>query len=266
MNSTLAHRVGRLGLLLSGFAAPRLCRAQVLETETARPVGSGVLEFSTNFEYQTSSEGSETAIPLAVEYGINNRFELLVEPVAYTAIRPNSGPEATGIGDLEVTGTYLIAQETAGRPALAFAGEIKIPTARNTLIGTGKTDYTAYAIGSKRFGRLDMHANVGYTVVGRPAGSQLKNIFNFALAAERALGSTTQLFAEVLGNTASSSAPEPTGPVSPGAATPEAPSGEVVGTVGIAKFAWRTVRLSAGISVDNNGAVLLRPGFTVFSR
>jgi hypothetical protein len=44
--------------------------------------GRGFLELSTNFEYQTSSEGSETALPLAAEYGFTDRFELLVEPVA----------------------------------------------------------------------------------------------------------------------------------------------------------------------------------------
>ena len=29
-------------------------RAQILETETARPLGKGVFEVGTNFEYQTS--------------------------------------------------------------------------------------------------------------------------------------------------------------------------------------------------------------------
>ena len=57
----------------------------------------------------------------------------------------------------------------AGVPALALAGEVKFPTARNTLIGTGKADIAAYLIGSKRWGRLDTHANVSYSVVGQRA-------------------------------------------------------------------------------------------------
>lgn len=251
-------------LVLAG--APAVCSAQILETETARPVGRGILELSTNFEYQTSSEGSETALPLAAEYGFTDRFELLVEPVAYTAIRPKVGQQATGVGDVEVTATYLVRRESAGMPAVALAGELKLPTARNTLIGTGKTDYTGYLIASKRMGRFDTHANLGYTIVGKPAGAQLKNIFNFALGSELKLGAASELFGEILGNTASSSASEPTGPTPPATTTPEAPSGEVVGSIGLAQYVLPSLRLSIGFSADNNGAVLFRPGFTIRQR
>jgi hypothetical protein len=251
--------------LLSLFL-PTVAAAQILETETARPIGRGALEFGTNFEYQTSSEGSETALPLAVEYGLTDRLELLAEPVAYTAIRPKVGQRATGVGDMEVTLTYLARRETPGFPALALAGEVKFPTAHNTLIGTGKTDYAGYLIASKRMGPLDTHANVGYTIVGKPGGAQLKNIFNFALGSELRLGATTELFGEILGNTASSSAPEPTGPVPPSGVVAEAPSGEVVGSIGVARYVIPSLRLSMGFSVDNNGAVLFRPGFTVRRR
>lgn len=78
-------------------------------------LGRGVFEVSGNFEYQISSEGHEAALPFAVEYGVTDRLEFLVEPVAYTAIRPKVGAQASGVG------------------------EVKFPTARNTLIGTGKT-------------------------------------------------------------------------------------------------------------------------------
>ncbi len=45
--------------------------------------------------------------------------------------------------------------------------------------------------------------------------------------------------------------------------TAEALSGEVVGSVGVAKYVVHAMRLSLGVSLDNNGAVLLRPGFTI---
>src|SRR5205085_1316719 len=86
---------------------PAVCPAQILETETARPVGKGTLELGTNFEYQISSEGSELALPMGVEYGFSDRLELLLEPVAYTAIRPKAGLHAAGVGDIELTSTYL---------------------------------------------------------------------------------------------------------------------------------------------------------------
>jgi hypothetical protein len=245
---------------------PGVASAQILETETARPIGKGTFELGTNFEYQTSSEGSESALPMAVEYGVTNRFELLLEPVAYTAIRPKVGQAATGVGDVELTATYLARHESRGSPALALAGEVKFPTAKNTLIGTGKTDVAGYLIASKQLGRFDTHANLGYTIVGKPAGAQLKNIWNFALATEMGLGGNAEVFGEILANTASSSTSEPTGPLPPGGITAEAPAGEVVGTLGIAKYVIPGLRLSLGLSVDNNGAVMFRPGFTVRRR
>jgi hypothetical protein len=256
------------GLLASGLAGAGMllgavpARGQILETETARPVGKGVFEIGSNFEYQVSSEGHEVALPFAIEYGFTNRLELLVEPVAYTVIRPKAGPRATGGGDLETTLTYLASRETSGTPAVALAGEVKFPTTNNTLIGTGKTDYTGYLIGSKRFGRLDTHADIGYTIVGHPAGTQLKNIWNFAFGWERSLGQVSELYGEFIGNTAASATPEPTGPTPPGI-TPEAPSGEFVASLGVARYVIPSLRLSLGLSIDNNSAVLFRPGFTI---
>ncbi len=97
-----------------GLMVPLVCNAQILETETARPLGRGGLEVGSNFEYQTSSEGHEIALPFAVEYGFTDRLEMLVEPVAYTAIRPKVGTRATGVGDVEVTLTYLARRESGG--------------------------------------------------------------------------------------------------------------------------------------------------------
>ncbi len=65
--------------------------------------------------------------------------------------------------DLFITLSYLFAPEKGRRPALATVGEVKVPTARNILIGTGQADFTTHLIDSKRFGRFDTHANVGYT-------------------------------------------------------------------------------------------------------
>jgi len=259
----MARRTWLAGLLwlpaATGASVP--AAAEILETETARPIGSGIFEASGNFEYQTSSEGSESAVPLAVEYGLTNRVEVLFGPVVYTAIRPTGGMDATGVGDVEITLTYLARAETLKFPAIAVASEVKVPSAKDSLIGTGQVDFAAYLIGSKRWDQLDAHANLSYTVVGRPPGAELKNIFGFALAAEWFWGGPNELFGEVLGNTAASAHAE--SGTDTGGATPEAPSGEVSLTAGIARYVVPTLRLSLGLSIDNNGAALLRPGLTM---
>jgi hypothetical protein len=138
------------GLVLSAPLTFTLAR-QPLETETARQPQAGSFEVQTAFEYQTSKEGTERALPFAFEYGVTDRLALTVEPVFYTAIRPKQGQRATGLGDLEITLSYLSERERGRLPALAVAGEVKAPAARNILIGTRiSSEYRLHAGGRRR--------------------------------------------------------------------------------------------------------------------
>jgi hypothetical protein len=251
--------------LTCAVIAPTALRAQILETETARPLRAGQLEVGAGYEFQHSSEGNETAIPFAFELGITNRLGLLVEPVAYTAIRPKAGQSATGPGDLEITASYLLHGESGRLPAFALALEEKLPTANNNLIGTGKPDHAAYIIASKRFGKFDTHANVGYTIVGSPSGLTLSNRVMGALASELTLTPSTLLYGEGLASTAAGggegAAPAPGAPI-----VPEASGDQIFGTLGIAHSFLPGSRFSLGVTRDNVGALQIRPGITLWFR
>ena len=146
-----------------------------------------------------------------------------------------------------------------------MAGEVKIPTARNQLIGTGKTDVAAYLTESKRRGPLDIHAHVSYTFVGQPAGVQLGNIFGFGVAAIYPAARQFDIFGEVLSNTASTPGGEGSGP--PGApVVQEAAGGELVGTLGTSWHVKPGLSLYLSASRDNIGAVLWRTGFVLLSQ
>ena len=245
----------------------REARAQAFETETARLLPRGAFELGTAVELQRSSTGKERAVPFSLEYGLTKRVQLLVEPVAYSAILPNSGTSATGVGDLEVTGFFSLRDEGRSAPAFAGALEVKIPMTTNTLISTGEVDYTGYLIASKAFGaRWDTHANLGYTVFGQPAGTTLNPIFNGALAAEYFISPKLEAYGDVLGNTSSTAEGEGgDGATSTksGAVIPEATGGEIVGTLGMGYRPSPAWRLSLGVSYDNNSAWLIRPGVTM---
>lgn len=213
---------------------------------------------SGTFEYQTSSQGFERAAPLAFEVGVTDRLTLLAEPVLFTSISPNDGSSARGVGDLEVTAQYLTRQENGAVPALALGAEVKIPTARSSLIGTGKTDFTPYLIASHRFGDYDVHANVGYSFVGKPAGLAVQNTWNFALAGERHFSSQFDFVGEVLATTAAAKAGS--GESSPTA--PEVAGAEFVGMLGGRYAVVRNLWLTFGVTYDNSGAILFRPGLT----
>lgn len=245
------------------LAAPRSSWAQqAIETETARPLGNGVVELGAAYEFQASSQGLEHALPFAFEAGIGDRFELLVEPVALTAIRPSAGngPNATGVGDLELTVFGLFAHETAYTPAASLAVEVKLPTARNASIGTGKTDVAGYLVMSKLVGPVDVHVNLGYTVIGKPAGVTANNIYSFAVAGVLPVSRHFNVFAESYGNSAATPDGE-SGDAGGPVLVPELADGEIVGSVGTEAFLDRHISVSLGMSYDTNQAVQARLGF-----
>jgi hypothetical protein len=243
-----------------------LFAGQPLETESARMLPSGAMEIETVLEVQTSSAGRERAIPLLFETGLPHNWQFTIEPVPYTSIKPRHASGATGSGDLEVTLTHQFLPETISHPAFALAGEIKFPTAKNDLIGTGKTDVAVLGLATKRVGRFDTHVNLGYTIVGSPKGANLGNIFTYAVAAEFHLQPRLDLVGEIIGNT--SSTPDTAEGDAAGATfTPEAAGGETSALLGIKYKIAPTVTAGIGLSYDNNSAFLVRAGLTFrFSR
>lgn len=235
--------------------------SQPLETESARLIKRGHFLVAGGFEFQTSNAGTEAAAPFAFEYGLMDRLELTVEPVFYTSIHDNGIPTQTGPGDTEATLTGLVAPERAGWPAFALAGEVKLPTAHNSRIGTGEMDYSAFLIASKRRGAWDTHANVGYTIIGQPQGVSVNNVASFALAEVLYLNTRYELVGEVFGSgTALKEGGEGSTTTTGSAVTPELGGGELVGALGLRFHPTASASYSLGLSLDNQGAFMVHPG------
>jgi len=248
----------RLVLLIATL--PYLVYSQVLETEESKPLLPGQIEIGTGLEFQTSNEGTETALPIALEYGISRKITLLVEPVGFTSIRPKIGPKTTGGGDLEMTLFYQIIPEQRLWPSISVSGEVKLPTTRNKLIGTGKTDYTPYLIASKTIGKFYNSLNLSYTFLGKPKGVVAYNLFNYGFGTIYKASPKSILYAEIYGNTSAMGGGETVEPVNPNINTAELSGGETVGAVGYGRYVSGGLLLSLGINYDNNKAILLRPG------
>jgi len=243
-------------LMMSGFLS-----AQALETETARPLLPRQFEIGAGLEYQTSSEGTETALPLAIEYGISDRFTILLEPVAFTNISPAEGNGVTGFGDLEVTMFYNVFKEKKFVPSISISAECKLPTAKSEMIGTGKTDFTPYLIISKKMGHLDVSANLSYTLLGKPEGvSELHNTIGYAFGGIYSLHDQFIIFGEFYGNSSAlgNEAPEAIDGTS-GLPT-ELSGGEFVSALGFGYYPVKNFLISLGVNYDNNNALLIRPG------
>jgi hypothetical protein len=101
-----------------------------------------------------------------------------------------------------------------GRPvSLATQFIVKLPTCNKDKLSeynpscTGKTDLGILGIASKSFRSVDVHLNVGYTVVGDPAGISLRDTVSYSLGFDYTLpASPFRLLAEVSGQTSSNPA------------------------------------------------------------
>jgi hypothetical protein len=239
---------------------------QPLETESARVLAAKTKEFAAAIELQTASDGKEIAVPLIFDYGLTDRLELSLEPVIYTNIMPDVGTRTSGIGDFEATVKWAALPETAHRPAVAFGAELKIPTAKNRLIGTGQADYRGFIAVSRRINQWDWHANAGYTIIGKPAGLPVSDVLDYAVAGEYHSSPTLDWVAEITGHTSATGEAADGTVVNIGAENPLAPEltgSETIGMVG-ARYAWRKgAALTLGITYDNNNALSIRPGFSI---
>ena len=260
-------RSHRLAVAICALAlAPCVAHAQTLETETARLLPRRALEIGGAFESQTGGGGPEQAVPFIILYGLTDRIEIAVEPVPYTSIRPTGAQKVHGAGDLEGTFSVRFRDETAGAPALAFAAEVKVPTAKNALIGTGRADYTGWAIASKHLGPFDTHVNVAYTFTGSPTGAKLKNTWTGALAAELPMANGFQLFGETMATTAASPEGGDTPVGTPTGTTiipPEAAGSVLFGSLGAGRYITPAALLFGSVTYDNTKATLLRVGMTI---
>ena len=103
--------------------------------------------------------------------------------------------------------------------------------------------------------------NLGYTIVGSPAGTHLKNIINYALAEEYHLSPKIDVVGEVIGNTSSTGeGAEGSGPALN--LPPEAAGAETSALIGLRYHVTPALFLAVGVTYDNNHAILVRPGIT----
>ncbi len=142
-----------------------------------------------------------TYLSLPIAYGITDKLELSVSPL-YAMVRSELDKDTDGMGDtyLNLKANFLEVEEDYGLGAVAFA---KFPTAdEEERLGTGEADYGVVLIGSKLFGNIGCHLNVGYRFVGEPDNAEFDNQFTYGLGVNAALNESLDLIAELSGETA----------------------------------------------------------------
>lgn len=145
-------------------------------------------------DFGTSDTTRTLFVPLTLKY-LGDRFDIGVTPSfvvvdtvgGVTLIEgtpTRTGAQArrvtnAGIGDTLVKGRYFLLDDPglpSPLPSLTPFFKVKIPTAdEDRNLGTGKTDYGFGLEFDKQFGRVLLFGDASYTVIGSPAGQDLRN-------------------------------------------------------------------------------------------
>ncbi len=87
-----------------------------------------------------------------------------------------------GIGDLTLQADY---QLPLGNLNAVIGGTVKVPTAsRKAALGTGEVDFGINGLISQRFGNVIPFVTAGYTIIGEPAGFDVRNTFSGAVGSQ----------------------------------------------------------------------------------
>ena len=198
-----SHPIFRLAIIVA-LTSPFSVRADlVLETETAELGKQGEFNISNAIQFEREKDGSRTTFTLTqFEYALTDRAEILIEPFFQEWDKPKGEKSFHGMGDLEITPSYMIVldDEKSWVPAMVLAFKLKVPTARNRDIGTGEFDYYPYIIVGKKFGHWILNANFGYNFITSPSGEELKDQWIYDFSVEREITDHWSVYAEIFGN------------------------------------------------------------------
>jgi len=106
-------------------------------------------------------------------------------PNRRTTVGTAVGPRVTqaGLGDLVLRGRYYALDQADWWPTVALTARLKIPTAdRSRGLGTGEPDEGFGVETSRTLGeKWVIFADAGFTFIGKPAGFNLQNQWNYDL-------------------------------------------------------------------------------------
>jgi hypothetical protein len=126
------------------------------------------IEFGYDGFYHSDEFRSQHSGPLVLRFAATDRVLLEFEMSTFISEKDPSGDRKTSVGDSRAGIQVVAHKESSSTPGVAFAYNIKIPTAsKEKMLGTGKVDHRLVLLLSKKFGNLDVNFNGAYLNVGR---------------------------------------------------------------------------------------------------
>lgn len=178
----------------------RWCTSALVALALSVPVSAAAegLQLATGFDYSRGRYGSTTTTEIAAAI-VQGRYEhgpyLWQATLPYLLVRgsgvivgggdslqvvPQADVQrdrAAGLGDIVVGLNYAAYYDAQSGLALDVGGKVKLPTADSGRgLGTGKTDVTWRVQALQEWGKATGMLGVGYKWIGKPAGSDYRNV------------------------------------------------------------------------------------------
>jgi 3-phytase len=231
----------------------------LLETESAHLAPPGALTLSVGLEREVAEHRSQSNVPFALEYSVNRRLGLTLEPVVYSKLRVGEHTILSGTGDVELGAIVLPLPKPIAGTTVAVDADVKVPSAGNDLVHGREADVTMALVLSRKDAKFDTHVNLGYTIVGAPPGLGTDNVLSFGVATIRAF-SKFDLVGEVYGHSPALADGSVTG--AEAVILSDLAGEQLVGTLGLRYRIGDHSAISLGLSYDNTHAFSAQPGFT----
>lgn len=137
--------------------------------ETAFPQKKGEIQITSGFEYWKEGSMRGTGVPLVLEYGVTNRFQVGID-IPYYFIKTEAGGRVSGVGDIETGFLYSLLKED-DPVAISVAADAGWASGNEEKeLGEGETELGASVLLAKGIGKGQVHLGLGGEFGGDKAG------------------------------------------------------------------------------------------------
>jgi hypothetical protein len=144
---------------------------EVFQTDLVYPQEKGGVQVTLALRFHSGGRSKEWIVPLAIEYGLTDAWQVELEWEALKHLNPRREPNATGIGDLEIGTQYSFMNIAHAKFHVAVSFHILFPTGNiNDDLTEGFIEYEPSLILAKDFpepNNLQLFTQVGIGLVQR---------------------------------------------------------------------------------------------------
>ena len=162
----------------------------------------GKFTLDTAGQIEADADGRSWRLETGMQYQLSKRLQLLVEGTLLEVQHPDVGEKVKGLGDTDVTASWLLSAGRDRLPWWVVGAKVKLPTASHEAIGTNKTDVSALLVIGKETGELELTLEAEYARFGQPGGELLENQLLYSFTAEYGASDVLSVYGEVFGNSA----------------------------------------------------------------